>query len=305
MSSGTQEPAPSGDWTLHYSGFGQDGGTVCWCRLTYRSAAMRWSPPWWTRVASLAVVCVYELNSSTACPAFLESLGGVLDTFPTGDSIVLMGDFNTCGHDMTVTPGRNQQVRGAIKLKKELYQRTEVDLTKTKSPCWQASSSVARCRMWRRPAPGVSTLWMLWDCLAVLFGGWRQCWDGGTSIKKGGPESEFLLQGDRTSQPKVHVRVLERRVLFNPGSRVGPVDHWTTGPSLYPPQGALGCVVVCPNSQRLFSISGECMWLRPLWYPVWGALQEWGPGPSTKGCWPLHQLCLHCRQQVGPVSGAC
>ena len=42
----------------------------------------------------LTVVSAYGPNSSVEYLAFLESLGGVLDGAPTGDSVVLLGDFN-------------------------------------------------------------------------------------------------------------------------------------------------------------------------------------------------------------------
>uniref|UniRef100_A0A3B5PZQ4 Endonuclease/exonuclease/phosphatase domain-containing protein n=1 Tax=Xiphophorus maculatus TaxID=8083 RepID=A0A3B5PZQ4_XIPMA len=42
----------------------------------------------------LTVVCAYGPNDSSDYPPFLESLEGVLESAPPGDSLVLLGDFN-------------------------------------------------------------------------------------------------------------------------------------------------------------------------------------------------------------------
>uniref|UniRef100_A0A671TUB9 Endonuclease/exonuclease/phosphatase domain-containing protein n=1 Tax=Sparus aurata TaxID=8175 RepID=A0A671TUB9_SPAAU len=43
---------------------------------------------------SLTFVSAYGPNSSAEYPAFLEALGGVLESAPIGDSVILLGDFN-------------------------------------------------------------------------------------------------------------------------------------------------------------------------------------------------------------------
>ena len=48
----------------------------------------------WVWDRSLTVVSAYGSNSSVEYPASLETLGGVLESALTGDSVVLLGDFN-------------------------------------------------------------------------------------------------------------------------------------------------------------------------------------------------------------------
>ncbi|KAK3535158.1 hypothetical protein QTP70_004812 [Hemibagrus guttatus] len=49
----------------------------------------------WVGERCLAVVSAYGLNSSVKYPTFLETPRGVVEGAPTGDSIVLLGVFNT------------------------------------------------------------------------------------------------------------------------------------------------------------------------------------------------------------------
>ncbi|KAK3514352.1 hypothetical protein QTP70_015881 [Hemibagrus guttatus] len=60
----------------------------------------------WARDRCLTVVSAYGPNSSVEYPTFLETLRGVLEGSPTGDSIVLLWDFNAhVGNDSDIWRG--------------------------------------------------------------------------------------------------------------------------------------------------------------------------------------------------------
>ena len=76
------------------------GGNSCcppvWCLYigVYREGTSERVVSLRLRVGGLTDVCVYGPNISSAYRPFLNSLKGVLECAPPGDSLVLLGDFN-------------------------------------------------------------------------------------------------------------------------------------------------------------------------------------------------------------------
>ena len=98
-------------WTLFYSGVARSErrragvGLLIAPQLSHHVLADERVASLRLRVGdrSLTVVSAYWLNGRAEYPTFLEALGGVLESAPTGDSVVLLGEFNAYVSSNSVT----------------------------------------------------------------------------------------------------------------------------------------------------------------------------------------------------------